>query len=200
VTSRNTILCSYFLLVMVSTLADIHSGEPEQELISPQDLPALVKDWVKGDVDARIRWNGGPFAPGTETAALAPTIFSTRHIAGMPCFGDDLIRRVAESTGVELSPEENAKLLRGVFFVDVSYKSIAYVAGRQMDLGQDAVRATTDTAKQVATSVTASDFLDAFLEVEYTLWAAQLAPGPVKGLKVQFGKDITRDQVLRLLA
>lgn len=186
---------------MVSTPDALYPGETEQKLIAPQALPPLVKDWVKGDVNARIRWNGGPFAPGTETAALAPTVFSTRHIAGMPCFGDDLIRRVAESTGVELSPEENAKLLRGVFFVDVSYKSIAYVAGRQMDLGHDAVHAATESETQLSTAVTASDFLDAFLQVEgYSLWEAQLAPGLVKGLKVQFGKDITRDQVLRLLA
>jgi hypothetical protein len=101
---------------------------------------------------------------------------------------------------VELSPEENAKLLRGVFFVDVIGKSIGYLAGRQMDLGQDAVRATTDTATQVATSVTASDFLDAFLEAQYSLWEAQLSQASVKGLEVKFGKEITREQVLRLVA
>lgn len=191
---------------MVSTPDALYPGETEQKLIAPQALPSLVKDWVKGDVDARIRWNGGPFAPGTGNEDHAPTVFATRRLAGhgqtsMPAFGDDLIRRVAESTGVELSPEENAKLLRGVFFVDVSYKSIAYVAGRQMDLGHDAVHAATESETQLSTAVTASDFLDAFLQVEgYSLWEAQLTPGLVKGLKVQFGKDITRDQVLRLLA
>lgn len=186
---------------MVSTPDALYSGEAEQRLIAPQALPLLVKDWVRKDIDACIRWTGGPFAHGSGQESQAPTVFSTQHAdqdqLGMPFFGDDLIRRVAESTGVELSPEEKAKLLKGVFFVDVPYRSIAYVTERQMDLGQNPVHAATESTTQVATSVTASDFLDAFLEAKYSLWEAKLAQGPVKGSVVKFGKEITLKEVLR---
>lgn len=177
---------------LVSELSDELSG----------DIVDVLERLEERFAGSQVEYRAGKFAKGSHFQYHAPTILAAYHnrdrhgdqgLYVYPIFGDGQLAKVARDyeEDAPLPSEVISRLVVGTFCINFRDKIIGWDRNRDLDLGRDSYRCSSNVEGQFGVDGTSIDVIRAFARRGFRLVLMEVEPH-----SVSFGDDVSLEEVV----